>query len=350
MPEKPDVAKESPEFQKSRRIRHYQTSTYEDALSPTPRHPTTERSVAIDAGSLEGHPPRWCVQKLSPDPLRNSLACQEGRPRVAPARKLGYRPRAMATPVLHKRGDLDPRSLRPVTMELDFHSMAEGSVLYKAGKTVVLCTASIEDTVPDWLRGRGTGWITAEYQMHPRSNPQRREKRDGRKGSLSGRTREIERLIGRSLRAAVDLKRLGERSITLDCDVLEADGGTRTASITGGFVALALATHRLLEKGLLSRSFLCDPIAAVSVGHVDGALALDLCYAEDSTARVDLNLVATPNGAIVEVQGTAEGRPVPRAEIDAMIDLGLEGISRLGELQESTLARAGVRLAELMSS
>lgn len=247
-----------------------------------------------------------------------------------------------------KRKGLDRRRIRPVTIEPGFHTMSEGSVLYQSGNTRVLCTASIEDSVPDWLKGRGKGWITAEYQMHPRSNPSRREKRDGRKGQVSGRTREIERLIGRSLRAAVDLSRLGERSITIDCDVLEADGGTRTASVTGGFVALALAAHKLLERGSLKKSFLCDQVAAVSVGHVDGEYCLDLCYAEDSTARVDLNVVATHRGEIVELQGTAEGRAVPRSDMDQMVDLGLLGIIELTALQTTVLRAAGVDLAALV--
>jgi ribonuclease PH len=246
------------------------------------------------------------------------------------------------------RDGRDRRALRDVSMELGFHTMAEGSVLYKSGRTVVLCTASIDDSVPDWLKGKGKGWITAEYQMHPRSNPNRREKRDGRKGSVNGRTREIERLVGRSLRAAVDLDRLGEKSITIDCDVLEADGGTRTASVTGGFVALALAAHRLKTRGVVTERFLVDQVAAVSVGHVAGEYCLDLCYAEDSKARVDLNLVSTAKKEIVEVQGTAEGRAVPRSDIDQMVDLGLEGIVRLVELQKEALQKAGVHLEELV--
>jgi len=246
-----------------------------------------------------------------------------------------------------KRAGRDLRVLRPVEMTLGFHRLAEGSVLYRAGGTAVLCTASIDDNVPEFLSGRGQGWITAEYQMHPRSSPKRRENRDGRERPLSGRTREIQRLIGRALRAAVDLSKLGERTLAIDCDVLEADGGTRTAAITGGWVAIAHALATLDKKGALRRPALRDQIAAISVGHVDGELALDLCYAEDSSARVDLNLVATPQGAIVEVQGTAEGEPVPRSDIDRMVDLGLEGIATLGNLQRSALEAAGVDLARL---
>lgn len=246
------------------------------------------------------------------------------------------------------RGGLDPRSLRPVEMICGFHSMSEGSVLYRSGNTRVLCTASVDDSVPRWLEGRGSGWLTAEYQMHPRANPVRRERRDGRERSLGGRTREIERLIGRSLRAAVDLERLGERSIVVDCDVLEADGGTRTASITGGFVAVCLALQELERQKKLTGPVLADQVAAVSVGHVADALALDLCYAEDSTARVDLNLVATGSGDIVELQGTAEGRAIPRDQIDAMVDLGLEGITELANEQKKALVAQGVNLEKLL--
>ncbi len=247
-----------------------------------------------------------------------------------------------------KRGGLPRTSLRPVEITSGFHTMAEGSVLYRSGRTVVLCTASIDESVPDWMKGKGRGWVTAEYQMHPRSNPKKRERRDGRERSLGGRTREIERLIGRSLRSAVDLGALGERSVVIDCDVLEADGGTRTASITGGFVALALALGRLGQKNRLTAPCLVAQIAAVSVGHVDGALALDLCYAEDSTARVDLNLVATATGDIVEIQGTAEGRAVPRSDIDGMVDLGLLGVAALCEIQKTTLTAQGIDLDALL--
>lgn len=247
-----------------------------------------------------------------------------------------------------KRGGRDPRTLRPVNLEIGFHRLSEGSVLYRAGGTVVLCTASIDESVPEFLAGRGKGWVTAEYQMHPRANPKRREKRDGRERPLGGRSREIERLIGRSLRAAVDLGALGERSILIDCDVIEADGGTRTASITAGFIALALALAKLGKKGALRRPVLRDQVAAVSVGHVDDALALDLCYAEDSTARVDLNLVATAAGSIVEIQGTAEGSAVPRSEWNAMIELALSGVQQLARAQSEALASAGVELSELM--
>ncbi|MEP7049409.1 MAG: ribonuclease PH [Pseudomonadota bacterium] len=246
------------------------------------------------------------------------------------------------------RAGRDLRAIRPVEAAPGFHRLSEGSVLYRAGGTVVLATASIEESVPDFLAGKGKGWITADYQMHPRSNPKRRENRDGRERPLGGRAREIQRLIGRSLRAAVDLDRLGEKSIHIDCDILEADGGTRTASVTAGFIALALACDKLTTNGRLSKPVLRDQVAAVSAGHVAGQYALDLCYIEDSNARVDLNVVATANGAIVEVQGTAEGEAVPRADIDAMIDLALEGIVELCAVQRRTLEGAGVDLGRLL--
>jgi ribonuclease PH len=236
---------------------------------------------------------------------------------------------------------------RNVEIHPGFHRLAEGSCLYRAEGTVVLCTASVDASVPGFLVGKGKGWLTAEYQMHPRANPQRRENRDGRGKAPSGRTQEIQRLIGRALRAAVDLEALGERSIAIDCDVLEADGGTRTASITGGFVALALALAKLKERGELARPVLVDQVAAISVGHVHGSLLLDLAYTEDSAARVDLNLVGTARGEVVEVQGTAEGRAVPRADVDAMVDLGFVGIRALASLQTAALASAGVRLDDL---
>jgi ribonuclease PH len=238
----------------------------------------------------------------------------------------------------------DSRSLtehRPVEMVVGFHRASEGSVLYRAGNTVVLCTASIDPTVPEFLRGKGSGWLTAEYQMHPRANPPRREQREGRGKQLSGRTQEIQRLIGRALRATLDMRGLGERTIAIDCDVLEADGGTRTASITGGFVALALALSRL------TRPVLRDIVAATSVGQLEQGYALDLVYVEDSTARVDLNLVATGRKAIVEVQGTAEGEAIPRSDLDAMVSLALSGVASLVRVQKDVIAAANVDLASL---
>jgi ribonuclease PH len=234
-------------------------------------------------------------------------------------------------------------ALRPVEMIAGFHRPSEGSVLYRAGGTVVLCTASVDEKVPQFLDGKGQGWLTAEYQMHPRANP-RRQDRDGRGKPLGGRSQEIQRLIGRALRAAVHLDKLGARTITIDCDVLEADGGTRTASVTGGFVALALALSKIGARALR------DPVAATSVGLLEGTgLALDLCYVEDSQARVDLNVVATAGGKIVEVQGTAEGAPVDRKDVDMMVDVALAGIAKLGHVQRTALIAAGVDLAKLIN-
>jgi ribonuclease PH len=240
-----------------------------------------------------------------------------------------------------------PSSPRAVEILPGFHRPSEGSVLYRAGHTVVLCTASVDASVPEFLRGRGTGWLTAEYQMHPRANPPRREQREGRGKALSGRTQEIQRLIGRALRAAIDLSCLGERTIAIDCDVLEADGGTRTASITGSFVALALALSRLRRAGQLPGPVLRDLVSAVSVGLLSDGYALDLVYSEDSAARVDLNVVATGRLAIVEIQGTAEGEAAPRSDIDKMLDLALSGCKVLMEEQKKAIGAAGVDLQSL---
>jgi ribonuclease PH len=238
--------------------------------------------------------------------------------------------------------------LRPVEMTVGFQRFAEGSVLYRAGHTVVLCTASVDLKVPPWMEGKGKGWITAEYQMHPRASRERRENRDGRGKAPSGRTQEIQRLIGRALRAAVDLQKLGERQITVDCDVLEADGGTRTASITGGFVALAVALAKLKVDGRLTEPVIREPVAATSVGFLNDDLALDLVYLEDSRAEVDLNMVATRSGQVIEVQGTAEGAPIARTDIIRMMDMALVGIQRLTQTQEKALSSAGVELGSLL--
>jgi ribonuclease PH len=239
-------------------------------------------------------------------------------------------------------------ALRPVEMTLGFQRFAEGSVLYRAGHTVVLCTASVDPKVPAWMEGKGKGWITAEYQMHPRASREKRESRDGRGKAPSGRTQEIQRLVGRALRAAVDLQKLGERQITVDCDVLEADGGTRTASITGGFVALAIALSKLHADGRLTEPAIREPVAATSVGFLDNRLSLDLMYLEDSRAEVDLNMVATRSGKVIEVQGTAEGEPIARTDIDKMMDLAIVGIERLTHIQEKALASANVDLKTLL--
>jgi ribonuclease PH len=220
--------------------------------------------------------------------------------------------------------------------------------LYRAEGTVVLATASVDDQVPEFMKGKGEGWVTAEYQMHPRSNPHRRERRDGREKPLGGRSKEIERMIGRALRAAVHRRYLGERQIIIDCDVLEADGGTRTAAVTAGWLALALAINTLRRKQILDVPVLRDQVSAVSVGYIDGEPTLDLCYAEDCTARVDLNVVATAKGALVELQGTAEQEALPRDKMDQLIDLGVSGTQTLCALQRESLEHAGVSLDRIL--
>jgi ribonuclease PH len=222
--------------------------------------------------------------------------------------------------------------LRPVSIRLGVQKWAEGSCVIRMGDTEVLCAASIEDRVPPHLRGKGTGWVTAEYSMLPRATSERSQ-RESAKGRIGGRTHEIQRLIGRSLRGVVDLARLGERTVTVDCDVLQADGGTRTASITGGYVALgaALITYGM-ERLLVGR------VAAVSVGIVDGVRLLDLDYSEDSRADVDFNVVGTDAGTYVELQGTAEGKPFARSDVDALLDLAQTGLDRLFETQAASLA------------
>jgi ribonuclease PH len=227
-----------------------------------------------------------------------------------------------------------PDQLRPVEIIPNAAPYAEGSALIICGDTRVLCAASVEESIPAWLRGQGRGWVTAEYALLPRSTLTRtRRERSG----ASGRTQEIQRMIGRCLRAAVALEELGERLITVDCDVLQADGGTRTAAITGGYVALALACRRLVAEGLLARSPLIRAVAAVSVGSVDGALLLDLDYSEDSRADMDCNVVMTDSGEFVEVQGTAEGAPVSRQRLNALVDLAAEGIGELLAIQRRVL-------------
>lgn len=225
--------------------------------------------------------------------------------------------------------------LRPVRITLDAFGYGEGVALFEQGGTRVLCSASVEEGVPGWLRGQGQGWITGEYSLLPRATTTRtRRERNG----ASGRTQEIQRLIGRALRVAVDMRRLGERTVTIDCDVLQADGGTRCASITGGYVALALAFHRLVENGAMARSPLTQAVAAISVGYLNGVPLLDLNYSEDSTADMDCNVVQTETGGIVEVQCTAEHRAVSRSELDTLLDLAGSGIERLLEAQRTALA------------
>ena len=227
--------------------------------------------------------------------------------------------------------------LRPVTIERGWSAHAEGSALISFGGTKVLCTASFTNGVPRWLAGKGRGWVTAEYAMLPRATNSRND-REAVKGRIGGRTHEISRLIGRALRAVVDTKALGENTIVIDCDVLQADGGTRTASITGAYVALADAVAWLRERKLLAGEPLRDSVAAVSVGIVGGTPLLDLCYREDAGAEVDLNVVMTGSGRFVEVQGTAEGEPFDRDSLDAMLALGASGCARLAELQRAALS------------
>lgn len=223
--------------------------------------------------------------------------------------------------------------LRPVKITRNFIKYAEGSVLIEMGETKVICTVSVEEKVPPFLRGQNRGWVTAEYAMLPRATPERAV-REASKGRQGGRTLEIQRLIGRSLRAVTDMDELGERTFWADCDVIQADGGTRTASVTGAFVALADAVAVVRAKGLIKKNPLRDYLAAVSVGKVGGELLTDLCYAEDSLAEVDLNLVMTGKGQFVEIQGTAEKRPFTLDELNKFLTLGWNGISALVKLQQ----------------
>jgi len=226
--------------------------------------------------------------------------------------------------------------LRSVRIQRDYTRHAEGSVLIEFGDTRVLCTASVEDKVPGFLRGRGQGWVTAEYGMLPRSTNTRTD-REAARGRQSGRTQEIQRLIGRSLRAVTDMEKLGERTVQIDCDVIQADGGTRTAGITGAFVALHDAISVLMRRGLVAESPLRDFVAAVSVGIVEGAPVLDLDYAEDSACDTDMNVVMTGSGGFVEVQGTAEGAPFSQAQMDALMVLAQRGIRELIAKQKEAL-------------
>ncbi|MEM9221259.1 MAG: ribonuclease PH [Pseudomonadota bacterium] len=227
--------------------------------------------------------------------------------------------------------------MRAVSLERGFAKHAEGSCLVKFGATHVLCAASLEERVPPWLRGGGEGWVTAEYGMLPRATTERM-RREASAGKQSGRTQEIQRLIGRSLRAVVDRKALGERQITVDCDVLQADGGTRTAAITGAWIALSDCLTHMASAGMVTGPVITDHIAAISCGIVDGNPVLDLDYREDSAAETDANFVMTGAGTIVEVQGTAEGAPFSREQFDALLDLAGAGIARLVDLQRMTVA------------
>lgn len=227
--------------------------------------------------------------------------------------------------------------LRPVRMTPGFISSASGSVLFEIGRTRLICTAMVEESVPPWMRGRGTGWVTSEYGMLPGSTGERKP-RDASRGRQDGRTVEIQRLVGRSLRSVVDFAALGERTVWLDCDVIQADGGTRCAAICGGYVALRAAIEGLVERGLLSAMPLSDAVAAVSVGIVDGEPLLDLAYSEDSRAEVDMNVVMSGSGELIELQATAERTPFGRASLDRLLELAAGGIEEIGRLQATALA------------
>jgi ribonuclease PH len=235
-----------------------------------------------------------------------------------------------------RRDGRQPDELRPVRFTRDYTEMAAGSVLVEMGRTKVLCTASIDEDVPRWMRGRGSGWVTAEYSMLPGSSPERVD-REAAKGKQSGRTQEIQRLIGRSLRAVCDMTALGERQVVLDCDVLQADGGTRTASICGAYVALHDACTRLTQRKVIGAHPLREACAAISVGIIEGASMLDLEYSEDVRAEVDMNVVMTSTGRFIEVQGTAEGLPFSRSELDDLLGLAEHGVASILELQTEAL-------------
>ncbi len=240
-----------------------------------------------------------------------------------------------------KRADgREAMQLRPVQITRGYTKAAPGSVLMRMGETVVLCTASVEESVPEWMVGKGRGWVTAEYDMLPASTGRRRQR--SRKG-LDGRATEIQRLIGRVLRSVIDFQALGERCIWLDCDVIQADGGTRTASITGAYVALCDAVGWLVSQGLIVRSPIKDAVAAVSVGMLDGRILVDLNYGEDSRAEVDFNVAMTGSGAFVEVQGSAEAAPFTRRQLDGMLKAAEGGIRELFELQRKALARRAAK-------
>jgi ribonuclease PH len=237
---------------------------------------------------------------------------------------------------LSRSGGRTPEDLRPLAFTRDYTEFAAGSVLVEMGRTRVLCTASVDAKVPPWMRGRGKGWVTAEYSMLPGSSPERVD-REAAKGKQSGRTQEIQRLIGRSLRAVCDMQALGEMQIVLDCDVLQADGGTRTASICGAYVALHDACSRLVQQGLVKTHPLTEACAAVSVGIIDAVAMLDLEYTEDVRAEVDMNVVMTSSGRFIEVQGTAEGMAFTRSELDDLLGLAEHGIAEILERQAALL-------------
>jgi len=244
--------------------------------------------------------------------------------------------------MIFRSDNRSPDQMRPVNIVPDFISTAEGSCLIELGNTRVICTATIEDTVPQFLRNTGKGWVTSEYGMLPRSTLTRTP-REVTKGRAGGRTHEIQRLIGRSLRAVTDMEKLGERTIFLDCDVIQADGGTRTASITGAFVAMGLAMRRMVESGAMTAAPIRDYVAAISIGIVDGEVMLDLAYEEDSRADVDMNVVATGSKKLIEVQATAERRPFDDAQLAKMLNLARQGIESLIQRQQVVLSGLPLR-------
>lgn len=226
--------------------------------------------------------------------------------------------------------------MRQIRVVRDYIKYPEGSVLIEFGNTKVICNVTVADGVPSFLKGKGCGWITAEYSMLPRATPERNQ-RESVKGKLSGRTQEISRLIGRSLRSVVDLELLGERTITVDCDVIQADGGTRTASITGSYISLKIALNKLISDGIIENDPVRAQVCAVSVGILNGEIILDLNYEEDSSAETDFNLVATPEGSIIEIQGTAEKEPFSFNELQSMMEIGLKGIKHIADIQNKVL-------------
>ncbi len=244
--------------------------------------------------------------------------------------------------MIFRSDNRSPDQMRPLNIIPDFISTAEGSCLIELGNTRVICTATIEDSVPQFLRNSGKGWVTAEYGMLPRSTLTR-SPREATKGRAGGRTHEIQRLIGRSLRAVTDMQKLGERTIFLDCDVIQADGGTRTASITGAFVAMGLAMRRMVETGAMTVAPIRDYVAATSIGIVDGQIMLDLCYEEDARAEVDMNVVATGSKKLIEVQATAERRPFDDAQFAKMLALARQGIEALVGRQQAVLSGLPLR-------
>lgn len=240
---------------------------------------------------------------------------------------------------MNRPSNRKPDELRPITITRNYTKHAEGSVLIECGDTKVLCTASVGERIPPWLKGKGRGWVTAEYGMLPRSTTERM-RREAASGKQGGRTMEIQRLIGRSLRAAIDLEALGERVITLDCDVIQADGGTRTSSISGAWVALSDAIQGLLDAGTLEKSPLLSPVASISVGIYQGAPILDLDYAEDSSADTDMNIVMNAEGHFIEIQGTAEAAPFSDEEMSAMLKLAHKGIREINEIQQRAISQS----------